>query len=127
MAADLVLAFDFGLKHIGVATGQSVTRTATPLCTLAARAGRPDWKEVVALAKTWRPTCLIVGLPVNMDGSESEMSERARRFATTLGQQTRLPVHLVDERLSSHATRNAGTDNHAAAAALIAESWLGNR
>jgi len=125
MAAELVLAFDYGLRHIGVAVGQTVTGTATPLTTVAARDGRPDWAAIEKLVGEWRPAAMIVGLPLNMDDSESPMSERARRFARQLGQRTRLPVRLVDERLTSHAARAADrSQSHAHAAALIAETWL---
>lgn len=149
MPAGFVLAFDFGLRHIGVAVGQTVTGTAAPLTTLAARMGRPDWQAVTALVNEWRPGVLLVGLPLNMDDTESEMSGRARRFATALGEHTHLPVHLVDERLTSRASRDAGPErardttarrtgnasrasrghrpmarSHEYAAALIAETWF---
>lgn len=128
MAAELVLAFDYGLRHIGVAVGQSVTGTATPLTTVAARDGRADWVAIDKLVGEWRPAAVIVGLPLNMDDSESPMSERARRFARQLGQRTRLPVRLVDERLTSRAARAVEpSQSHAHAAALIAETWLNER
>ena len=116
-----MLAFDFGLKHIGVAAGQTITRTASPLTTLSARDGRPDWKAVEDLVREWRPVQLVVGLPLNMDDTESEMSGRARAFARKLEAHTGLPVAMADERLTSRA---AGDAAHAAAAALIAETWL---
>ncbi|MEM8766418.1 MAG: Holliday junction resolvase RuvX [Pseudomonadota bacterium] len=127
-----VLAFDFGLKHIGVAVGQTLTRTATPLTTLTARDGKPNWPDVRELVNEWRPERLVVGLPLNMDDTESEMAERARRFAQQLEKQTGLAVTLADERLTTYASRaerrNAGmkssSGEHAAAAALIAETWL---
>jgi len=119
--AGCVLAFDFGLRHIGVAVGQTVTRTASPLETIRATNGRPDWKSVDRLVSDWRPCRLLVGLPLNMDDTESEMSERARVFARRLAARSGVEVTLVDERL---ATRSATGSSHAAAAALIAESWL---
>lgn len=118
-----VLAFDYGLKHIGVAVGQTVTATATPLTTLRASNGKPDWTSVDSLVGEWAPIRLLVGLPLNMDDSESEMSEAARRFASRLSERTGLETLMVDERLTSFATRDAD-QTHAAAAALIAESWL---
>ncbi|MDZ7668450.1 MAG: Holliday junction resolvase RuvX [Gammaproteobacteria bacterium] len=121
-----VLAFDFGLRHIGVASGQTVTGTATPLITLRARHGRPDWAAVAELAASWRPLYLLVGLPLNMDDTESDMSERAREFAAALERHTGIPCLLVDERLTSRAAREYGGE-HAAAAALIAETWLNQR
>lgn len=125
-ASGYVLAFDFGLRHIGVASGQTVTGTATPLTTLRARHGRPDWAAVAELVASWRPLCLLVGLPLNMDETESDMSERAREFAAALERRTGIPSLLVDERLTSRAAREYGGE-HAAAAALIAETWLNRR
>jgi putative Holliday junction resolvase len=120
-----VLAFDFGLKHIGVAVGQAVTRTASPLTTIAAREGTPDWSEVERLILEWQPSVLVVGLPLNMDDSESEMSLKARGFAERMGRRFGVPTELVDERLTSFAARETGIDRpHEAAATMIAESWL---
>ncbi len=120
-----VLAFDFGLRHIGVAAGQTITRTASGLTTLTARDGSPDWHRVRELVNEWRPVRLVVGLPLNMDDSESEMSERARRFAARLTKETGVPVELADERLTSREVGEVTGDRaHAAAAALIAETWL---
>jgi putative holliday junction resolvase len=126
--ANLIVAFDFGLKHIGVAVGQSITGSASPVTTLRARNGRPDWNALKTLVEHWQPSDLVVGLPLNMDDSESEMSKRARDFAAELGRQTRLPVHLVDERLSSFEAKQLDNqDNHAVAATLIAQTWLGQQ
>jgi len=138
-APRLLLAFDFGLRHIGVASGQSITGTATPLTTFSARDGTPDWSAIARLVAEWRPDLLVVGLPLNMDATESPMSQRARRFGARLGQETRRPVVFADERLTSRtaiadsraattglrtADRDAG---HARAAVLIAETWLNER
>ncbi len=120
-----VLAFDFGLKHIGIAVGQPVTGTASPLTTITARDGTPQWSEIERLIAEWQPTVLVVGLPLNMDGSESEMSLRARAFADRVGRRFGIPAEMVDERLTSFAAREAGSERpHEAAAKMIAESWL---
>jgi len=125
MAASYVMAFDFGLRHIGVAIGQTVTGTATPLTTLTARQGAPEWDRLQTLVGEWRPARLLVGLPLNMDDTESPMSGRARRFADQLARRTGLPVTLVDERLTSYAVRAEGiSEGHAHAAVMIAEAWL---
>ncbi|MAT84488.1 MAG: Holliday junction resolvase RuvX [Gammaproteobacteria bacterium] len=126
-----VLAFDFGLRYIGVATGQTVTGSAGPLTVLTARDGRPDWQDVLTLIREWQPVRLIVGLPLNMDGSDSDMAERARRFAAELARRSAVATVLADERLTTREARSrsaargepAGGD-HALAAALIAETWL---
>jgi putative Holliday junction resolvase len=130
-----VLAFDYGLKNIGVAYGQSVTGTANELKPLSARDGVPNWEQVQALLKHWLPQQLLVGLPLNMDGTESELSARARKFANRLHGRFQLPVVLHDERLSSYEAKDQAHDRghqgHYAsspidsiAARLILESWL---
>jgi putative Holliday junction resolvase len=123
-----VLAFDFGLRNIGVAVGQSVTNTASPVTTLKAKNGTPNWSEVGALVEEWAPATLLVGLPLNMDDSESEMSGRARTFAGKLGRRFKLPVEMVDERLTTRAAQQAEPARaHEVAAVLIAQTWLGDR
>jgi len=133
-----LLAFDFGLKHIGVAVAQTVTGTANPLQTLKARNGKPDWDEFATLVAHWQPVVLVVGLPLNMDDTESDMSQRARKFAAALSKLTGIKHEMVDERLSSVAAREiTSSDNHGVAAhsiaahsiaaALIAETWLYQR
>lgn len=120
-----VLAFDFGLRHIGVAVGQTVTAGAGPLATLAARNGKPDWAEVARLIRTWMPKRLLVGLPLNMDGSESDMCAAARAFAAELERRSGVPVILVDERLTTREAQALDPDRaHELAAVLIAETWL---
>lgn len=128
-----VLGFDFGLKRIGVAVGNALLGSATPLTVLPAHDGAPDWSRIHALREEWQPDRLLVGLPLNMDGSESDLSARARRFANRLNGRLGLPVELVDERLTSFAARGellAGGQRRgkppldALAASLIVESWL---
>ena len=80
-----VLGFDFGTRRIGVASGQAVTATASPLAPVPARDGIPAWEQLDALVAEWRPDALIVGLPLNMDDSESELSRLARKFGRRLG------------------------------------------
>ena len=126
MQGGYVLAFDFGLRHIGISVGQFVTRTASPLTTLQANGGRPNWAEITDLVTQWRPTTLIVGLPINMDDSESEMSLQARAFGTALANRFEIPVEMVDERLSTRAAQEIDPSrSHEVAAVLIAETWLG--
>jgi putative Holliday junction resolvase len=96
-----LLGFDYGTKHIGVAVGQELTGTSTPLTTLPSRNTNPDWETITRLIRDWRPAALVVGIPLNMDGTEQPMTQAARRFARQLEGRYRLPVHLADERLSS--------------------------
>jgi putative Holliday junction resolvase len=120
-----ILAFDYGLKHIGVSVGQFVTRTASPLVTLRAKNGKPNWVDVDRLVSDWQPTNLVVGLPINMDGTESDMSAQARDFADALASRYTLPVALADERLTSRAAQELSRErSHELAAVLIAETWL---
>ena len=127
-----LLGFDFGKQRIGVAVGQSITGTATALCTLHARNRQPEWDRISELINQWQPDALIVGLPLHADGSDSDITRAARRFARQLEERCRLPVHTMDERLSSHAAEQlqrqdkaaakAGTD--AIAAMIILQNWL---
>ena len=130
---ELILAFDFGLRWVGIAVGQSLTATARPLTTLTAKQGKLQQAELDALVREWQPNALAVGLPLNMDDSESAMSTRSRRFARYLAKTTKLPTYLVDERLTSRTADSiqekgresaTGPGNHAHAAALIAMSFL---
>lgn len=99
------LGFDFGLGWIGVAAGQTVTATATALSPLRARDGIPDWRDIDALVEEWHPAGFVVGIPYNMDGSDSEMVARANKFRKRLHGRYGLPAEGVDERLSSRAAR----------------------
>ncbi len=100
---DRVLAFDFGRKRIGTASGNLTTGTTEPLTAIACSKKGPNWARLVDLVDEWRAEELVVGLPLNMDGSESPISHAARRFGEEFARRTGLPVTLVDERLSSHA------------------------
>lgn len=106
-----LLSFDFGMKRIGVAVGQSITKTANPLVTLAAKSGVPDWSKLDALIKKWRPDAFVVGIPLNMDGSDQPITHAAREFSQALNQHTGLPVHEIDERLTTKAAREALFDS----------------
>jgi len=96
-----VLGLDFGMKYIGVAIGQSVTKTAKPLTTLLAQDGVPKWQEIQTLIDEWQPERLILGIPLNMDGTEQPLTFAARSFAKKLKQHFECPIELVDERLST--------------------------
>jgi putative Holliday junction resolvase len=130
-----VIAFDYGLKYIGVAVGQSLTGTANPLATLKANDGIPNWDTIGGLIREWQPQQLIVGLPLNMDGSASELSQRAEKFARRLHGRFVLPVVMADERLSSFAAKGDIIEQHGSrnfrdhdvdsrAAVIILESWF---
>ena len=135
MPEGLYLGFDFGYKRIGVAVGQSLTKSASPFITLAAKSGVPNWSEVVAVIKQWRPVGLIVGLPTKIDGQEQYTTQAARTFAANLTERFALPVHMVDERLTTVAAREElytqggyrkiqQSQVDAVAACIILEQWL---
>jgi len=86
MTDGYVLGVDFGLKHIGIAVGQTVTQTANGIATLAAKNGKPDWQELEKIINQYRPLAVVVGLPLNMDGTPSDMSDLATGFAQTLAE-----------------------------------------
>jgi putative Holliday junction resolvase len=96
-----VMAFDFGERYVGVAIGESLLGVAHPLDAIDAEANEPRFAAIGALIAEWSPTLLIVGLPLAIDGSERDMTRRARRFGRQLEGRFHLPVSFVDERLSS--------------------------
>lgn len=98
-----LLGFDYGSRKIGVAVGQELTGSSTPLTTLHHANGGPDWDAIARLIAEWRPDALVVGIPLNMDGSEQPMTASAHRFARRLEGRYGLPVFESDERLSSRA------------------------
>jgi len=127
MTDAVVLGFDFGMARIGIAVGQRITRTASPLFVLRARDGTPDWRVIERVISEWRPERLIVGLPLNMDGTGSDMSRLAEKFGRRLEGRFGLPVDMVDERLTSRAARDYAGEGEwldAIAAKLILETWL---
>ncbi|MEE8058804.1 MAG: Holliday junction resolvase RuvX [Pseudomonadales bacterium] len=133
--AQTILCFDYGTKTIGVAVGQSITNTATPLSDLKTKDGIPDWDDIKYIIDEWQPDLLIVGLPLNMDGSCSEISQRAKKFGDRLQGRFGLPIEMADERLSSFEAKGeiinqTGSRNFkeknvdSLAARIILESWL---
>ena len=135
----LVLAFDFGRRRIGVACGDTLSRSASPLAGIANSAAGPRWDILDSLLRDWQPALLVVGLPYHVDGSENRMSETARGFADELARRYSMPVRLIDERYSSleaetrlKSEREAGrrkrrvakADVDAVAACVILERWF---
>jgi putative holliday junction resolvase len=138
-APRIVLAFDFGQRRIGVACGDTVSRSASQARTLVCGSQGVPWEAVDALLREWEPAVLVVGLPYNVDDSESAAAARARSFAGALAARSALPVELIDERYSSmealdrlrHARatgerkrRVAKGDVDAGAARVILERWF---
>jgi putative Holliday junction resolvase len=127
----LLFGFDFGPKKIGIAVGQTITGSASPLTTLRAKNNRPDWQRISELIADWTPEALVVGIPYDFDDTEMDWAPKAHRFARQLAGRFRLPVYQVDESLTSREARNimgrAATSLEAidaVAAVLILETWL---
>ena len=136
MKPQVVVSFDYGLTETGVAIGQTITGNARGVATLVMNEGRPRWREIKDIVTEYSPNILLVGLPLHMDGEESEMSEAARDFARSLEEKTNLPVELQDERLTTKEADDrlmfakqdgiAKTD-HEVAACIIFEDWYASR
>ena len=136
--AKTVIAFDFGTKSIGCAVGQSITGTAQGLSAFKAQDGVPNWDLINKVLQQWQPDLLVVGLPLNMDGTEQELTLRAKKFANRLHGRFGLPVQLQDERLTTtearaeifqrggyRALQKDKVDS--ISACLILESWFENQ
>jgi len=132
-----LLGFDFGTKSIGVATGQMVTATAQPLAAIKANDGIPSWEIVEKVIKDWKPDIVIVGLPLNMDGSEQPITLRAKKFGNRLTGRFGVKVAFQDERLTTASAKEFIFDHggykalekgkiDSVSAALILESWMEN-
>lgn len=130
-----VLAFDFGTKRIGVAVGNTLTRAAAPLATLAGERADERFAAIGALVREWTPAVLVVGVPVHADGTPHAMTANAQRFARSLAGRHNLPVREVDERhttelaraaLASGALRGAGAraTRDSVAAQMILQAWF---
>ncbi|GGY82679.1 putative pre-16S rRNA nuclease [Cellvibrio zantedeschiae] len=130
-----LLAFDYGTKNIGIATGQTIISSATSLAPLKAKDGVPDWTQIEKIIKEWKPDLVLVGLPLNMDESESELSTRARKFANRLHGRFGVKIEMIDERLTSFEAKGevmsrGGSRDYknnpvdSIAARLILESWF---
>ncbi|MEC9252276.1 MAG: Holliday junction resolvase RuvX [Pseudomonadota bacterium] len=119
-----ILAFDYGKTWIGIAVAEPRHGTATPLTTARAKKGRPSWATIDPIVARWEPETLVVGLPLNMDDTESEMSTESRRFGSDLGKRYGVRVQFADERLSSFedidSARVWKKSNNAIAATIIA-------
>lgn len=130
----LIMAFDFGTQKMGMAVGQSIISSANPLPLFPMKDGIPHWDNLLKVVKQHQPNLFLVGLPLNMDDSESELSTRARKFARRLRHQTNIETLMVDERLTTREARDE-LDHYQAqgrgkklsadslAAALLIESW----
>lgn len=124
----VVIGFDFGLKRIGVAIGQTITHTATPEAIVASKDGKPDWEHISRLFEEWKPSAIVVGLPMRLNGEEQALTQPARKFGQRLSGRYQRPVYYIEEQLSSIEAEQRKTktdqpmDDHAAQ--IILENWL---
>ena len=105
-APQMIMAFDFGTQKMGMAVGQSLIESANPLALFPMKDGIPNWDTLLKIVKQYQPTLFLVGLPLNMDDTESELSARARKFARRLRHQTNIETMMVDERLTTREARD---------------------
>ncbi|MBF7682792.1 Holliday junction resolvase RuvX [Acinetobacter sp. B5B] len=129
-----IMAFDFGTQKMGMAIGQRQIQSSTPLAQFPMKDGIPQWDQLLKIVKEWQPELFLVGLPLNMDDSESELSLRARKFARRLRHQTNIDTYMVDERLTTRSAREQ-LDHYqqqgrgkklsadSLAAAILIENW----
>ncbi len=131
---------DYGTRKIGVAVGQTLTHTAMGIAVVPVRNGEVEWKELDSLVARWKPDAFVVGMPYNMDGTESDMTAAAQKFARRISERYKKPWHPMDERLSTRAAREITRDNaemigkkyndktkvDAMVAQLLLESWFAN-
>lgn len=101
MSSISVLGFDYGTKSIGIAIGQSLTGTANPIGSMKAVDGIPKWEEIGMLIEEWQPDIVVVGLPLNMDGTEQEITQRAKKFANRINGRFGVKIATQDERLTT--------------------------
>ncbi len=135
LGTKVILAFDFGLKHIGVAIGQEITNTAQTFFSVDAKNGIPNWSQLDPLVKEWNPKLMVVGNPLNMDGSDSEIKRISDKFSALINKRYNIPVELMDERLTTREAKarlkseegnfmSSGMDTHQMAAQIILENWF---
>lgn len=131
----MIIAFDFGIKNIGVAVGENILKKGRALNKLSVYNGHPNWDDIKYLLKIWKPDCIIVGLPLNMNGTRQNMTRKAEKFAYSLKNKFNIIVKLHDERLSTKEARSLIFNKHgfkalkkdkihSEAAVIILESWF---
>ena len=130
----IVMAFDFGIKHIGIAIGQEITKTASTFYSIKALEGQPDWNELDDIIHEWKPDLIVVGDPYNMDGSRSKIQDMSDRFSDALYKRYQIQLEKTDERLSSREANErlqnldigtkTSSNKHSISAQVILEDWF---
>ena len=130
----VVMAFDYGLRNIGIAIGQNITKSASTFYAIKAKEGEPDWIKLDSIVKEWEPALFIVGDPFNMDGTRSEFQKRISQFSTKLKNRYKIRLHMLDERLTTKEAKERiktesselkkSTNKHSISAQIILEDWF---
>ena len=130
----VVMAFDYGLRNIGIAIGQNITKSASTFYVLKAKEGMPDWVKLDSLIEEWEPGLFIVGDPYNMDGTKSEFQKKIAKFSTELIKRYEIELQMVDERLTTKEAKERIQDRpdgikdsanrHSISAQIILEDWF---
>ena len=128
------MAFDFGLKNIGIAIGQEITRTASTFYSLKANEGKPRWAELDEIVDDWKPSLFVVGDPLNMDGTRSKIQDLSDRFSDSLNKRYDIEIEKLDERLTSREAKERleylpigtkdSSNKHSISAQIILEDWF---
>ncbi|XBC41743.1 MAG: Holliday junction resolvase RuvX [Buchnera aphidicola (Kaburagia rhusicola rhusicola)] len=133
----IIIAFDFGTKRIGVAVGQNITKTAQILPSIKVKNKKIDLTKFNTLFREWKPCLIVIGLPLNMDGTKQDITKKSEQFAKQLFSHFKIPVHLHDERLTTIEAKTILFEMNgfkhfeqnkidSTSAAIILESWLSN-
>lgn len=128
------MAFDFGIKNIGIAIGQEITKTASTFYSITAVDGQPNWSELDKIINEWQPNLFVVGDPFNMDGTRSKIQDLADRFSNSLNKRYDINIEKTDERLSSREAKERleketigtrdSSNKHSISAQVILEDWF---
>ena len=132
--SSVIMAFDYGLRNIGIAIGQNITKSSSTFYAIKAKEGEPDWIKLDSIVKEWEPTLFIVGDPFNMDGTRSEFQKRISQFSTKLKNRYKIRLHMMDERLTTKEAKERiktgsselkeSTNKHSISAQIILEDWF---
>ena len=132
--SSVIMAFDYGLRNIGIAIGQNITKSASTFYAIKAKEGEPDWTKLDSIVKEWEPALFIVGDPFNMDGTKSEFQKRICQFSTKLKNRYKIRLHMMDERLTTKEAKERikaesswlkeSSNKHSVSAQIILEDWF---
>ena len=130
----VVMAFDYGLRNIGIAIGQDITKSASTFYAIKAKEGAPDWIKLDLIVEEWEPSLFVVGDPFNMDGTKSDFQKKIAKFSTELKKRYEIKLHMMDERLTTKEAEERIQDKsdgikesankHSISAQIILEDWF---